>query len=301
MVFTQQYHNLLQRILDEGTWRDDPNRKGVRRLQVPFANMVIDMGKGFPAITSKPLYWKGVVTELLWFLRGDTDIKYLHDHNVHIWDEDWKRWGKNNLGRIYGAQWRQWDEIHHFLGYDQIKDLIAVLKTNPLSSSMVINSWNPVEFDHMALPPCHWSFQVTCEPYDVKWQLPGQDVIFERKGYFLDLIFNMRSNDVLLGLPFNIASYALLAHILCKMTGKDFLPRLLVYNGTNVHLYDNQIEVAKQQLKRKVSPVLPVLDLPNKISLKDIDKGKITPDQFILTDYYPDEPLPKVKMLTYDK
>ena len=324
MTFTEQYHRLLKTILTLGVLRNDPNRKGKRRKQVPFADITHDLREGFPAITTKPLYWKGVVVELLWFLKGDTNIKYLLDNNVHIWDKDarnhlikriakrfpkkpnpiitnsqWK--GKidnfdtcqeylkkdlnisdyrlGDLGRIYGAQWRKWHDNYdpaimdikgEWKTVDQISNLINTLRTNPLSSSMIVNSWNPAELGAMALPPCHYSFQVSCEPISIEVLAKN----FEARGimgmsfnegdkykqmqefainadmpiYYLDLQFNMRSSDVMLGLPFNIASYALLAHILAKMC--NMVPRYVRYNGQNVHLYESHIDATEEQLKR---------------------------------------------------
>lgn len=283
MTFTEKYHSLLNDILSKGMWRDDPNRKGHKRKQIPFADITHDLRKGFPAITTKPLYWKSVVVELLWFLKGDSSIKYLLDNNVHIWDKDAYSWYKKqggnftfdawltlsktfsvfkekdevqDLGRIYPVQWRDWKKydgsIASYPNVDQISNLINILRTNPLSSEMIVTAWNPAELDQMALPPCHYSFQVSCEPFS---PIEFDSVGFVNKDnvkHYLDLQFNMRSSDVMLGLPFNMASYALLASILARMC--NMIPRYIRYNGQNVHLYDNQIDAANEQLNRNNCP-----------------------------------------------
>lgn len=301
MNVNHQYHKLLRHIIDDGSWRDDPNRSDVQRLQIPFADMTMDLRDGFPAITTKPLFWKGVVVELLWFLRGDTDVTYLRNHGVHIWDADAERWGNTDLGKIYGYQWRHWTNmlksytpIHPMMsrnfGIDQIGNLVNTLMTNPLSSSMIVTAWNPSEVSGAALPPCHWSFQVTCEP--------------NGNTYYLDLQFNMRSSDVYLGLPFNIASYALLMHILAKIAGMQ--PRYLRYNGVNVHLYHNQLYSALAQLLRDPN----MYPLPKFMFSSIFEQRGLTLEQvrelvdwkdFKLKGYKSYEPLPKVEMLTYDK
>lgn len=362
MNFNEEYNQLLREVYYHGVNRPDPNRKGVTRRQIPFYNFFIDLRDSFPAITTKPLYWKGVVGELLWFLSGDTNIKYLLDNNVHIWDKDAYNWylenilsdsdghnvslkdyidfvesnnklydeeialnKKGDLGRIYGAQWRSWlnlelnnelfddeyPDIYEHNSIDQISNLIKNLKENPLSSSHIVTAWNPSELNDMALPPCHWSFQVTCEPIKSKCDCSESEAIYcgERVGkcqqYYLDLSFNMRSSDVLLGLPFNIASYALLAHIIAKCVG--MVPRYLNYNGTNVHLYDNQLEAAKTQLSRDPlqfeEPNLEISIDSN--TLLDHMKGYrmkyLSLDDFKLINYKHDKPLPKVEMLSYNK
>ena len=317
----EQYSTLLKKILNKGTWRSDPNRNKVYRLNLPFYNFSVDLRQGFPAISTKKLFWKGVVGELLWFLNGDTNIKYLIDNDINIWNQDayryytklfkehnpqlfgtklsyeefieviynsedtWVNTGIPNytfgdLGAIYGSQWTNWDgrQREGLEGINQISNLIKNLKDNELSSSHIVSSWNPSEIYDCAVPPCHWSFQVTSQ------------------GPYLDLIFNMRSTDVFLGLPFNVASYALLLSILAELTGK--LPRFLKFSGTNVHLYHNQLVAAKEQLKYNPSEYFsPSLQLPKINSLQDVINSKI--ENFILKDYNPSSFKPKVKMLTY--
>jgi len=323
MTFTEYYHKLINSILDTGVWRDDPNRKGHKRKQIPFTEITHNLKNGFPAITTKPLYWKGVVVELLWFLKGDTNIKYLLDNNVHIWSKDAQNYCKKqigkkfpefgDLGKVYGAQWRGFSKEKKTKGVDQITNLIHTLRTNPLSSSMIVNSWNPAELNQMALPPCHYSFQVSCEPFN---PIEYDSVGFVDKGtvkYYLDLQFNMRSSDVMLGLPFNMASYALLAEILAKMC--NMVPRYVKYNGQNIHLYDNQIKSAKEQLKRNncsdipqrfySEPVLKLPELPNIVwstgSIDDLLKA-VTPANFKLVGYRHHPTLNnKLEMLSYNK
>lgn len=252
------YHNLLRTVLDDGFYYEDPRRKGIKRLQIPQYYIHHDLTKSFPAITTKKLYWKGIVGELIWFLRGDTSIEYLKDNNIKIWHKDGYRYyldytgyndseetyegfvkgidEKNNiageLGPIYGHQWR------NFEGVDQINDLIHNMKTNPMSTELIVNSWNPKDIPDMALPPCHFMFQILPEP------LP-------EGGYGFTLMWSQRSVDTFLGLPFNIASYALLAHILGKITG--MVPLKITGDLRNVHLYENSIDAAKQQYFRSIT------------------------------------------------
>lgn len=301
--FTQQYHQLLNTLLSDGMMQDDPNRKGVQRLQIPFYDITVDIEDSFPAITTKPLYFKGVVEELLWFLKGDTNAATLREKGVHIWDGDAKRWGSDDLGKIYGKQWRRWTNIrpsgyihplmHSDFAIDQIYKLIEEIKHNPLSSSLVVTAWNPAEINEAAVPPCHYGFQVTLNPTG--------------HGYYeLNLIFNMRSSDVLLGLPFNVASYALLAYIISYFVSSKELkvfPRYLKYSGTNVHLYDNQLSAASEQLERDpLRFAEPSLDI-NFGGYRYLDEWLEKADSSVIAlfDYNHYKPIPEVEMLTYNK
>lgn len=303
--FTQQYHDLVSKILESGVERPDPNRSGITRLSIPFADIVVDLRKSFPAITTKKLAWKSVVVELLWFLSGSSDVEYLRKHGVKIWDADAQRYGKSDLGRIYGKQWRNWSDSCRYYetwkdqrntkSVDQISELISALKTCPLSSSLVVSSWNAAELDKMALPPCHYSFQVCCEPTS-----RGS------KDYYLDLIFNMRSSDVFLGLPFNMASYALLSHILSKFGTTDessFVPRYVKYSAANVHLYSNQIEAAEELLERPVDrycePRLRVNWDGQESNGFEWWMSVVSPYMFVLENYVSFDSI-KVDMLSYD-
>ena len=261
-----QYKELLQDIKDNGEWKD-PAREGMPRTKSIFSRSKrFDLTKGFPALTIKKLYWKGVVGELIWFLRGDTNIKYLVDNNIHIWDADAYKYHKkrfenisdneffNNLGsifeicgtdrmesvgncgNIYGCQWRNWVGNSEEEGFDQIKYLINNIKKNPDSRYNRVTAWNPTDFiqnpENAALPACHTDFQV-----------------YIRQGKYLDLDMNQRSVDTFLGCPFNIASYALLTHILADLTGYE--AGELIWNGKDIHYYENHQEQVDEVLGRE--------------------------------------------------
>lgn len=315
------YHNILRKVLNEGHVYEDPNRKGVFRKQIPRYELTYDLNDGFPAITTKKLYWKGVVGELLWFLRGDTDIKYLIDNNIHIWDKDaynyflkffkgtpgeisfdvWKQDVKSsfipgNCGRIYGVQWRQWarynGSISTYPDIDQISNLIERLKKNPMSTQHIVTAWNPSELDYMALPPCHKGFQIMCYPI--------------KDTYGFDLVWEQRSVDVFLGLPFNIASYALLAHIIGVLTG--YIPGKIYGDLRNVHIYDNAEKAALIQLVRDVSKYdRCVFNVENIRPMKMGMHGKIDSwlNAHVIEDFqllgYKSYPNIKVEMLSRDE
>jgi thymidylate synthase len=261
----KHYQALLQDILDNGIIKSD--RTGTGTISVFGRQIRHKMSDGFPLLTTKKMAWKSIVTELLWFLRGDTNIKFLLDYDCHIWDgdayknylnhtqheasytkeqfinliktdENWaKVWG--DLGPIYGKQWRQWQGWMDMRGnekgslwYDQILQLVHSLKTNPDSRRLMVSAWNVAELDQMTLPPCHYGFQC-----------------YVREGKYLSLMWNQRSVDTFLGLPFNIASYALLLEILAKEV--NMIPDELIGNLGDVHLYSNHIEQAKMQILRK--------------------------------------------------
>jgi len=252
----KQYQQLLQDILDYGVEKKDRTGTGTKSI---FGYTIRhNMQEGFPLLTTKKMAWKTLVTELMWFLRGDTNIKYLVDNGCHIWDGDAyknfvatikqkhsihyepiekdsfiervktdsefaKQYGE--LGPIYGKQWRDWN------GVDQIQNLIDQLKTNPDSRRLMVSAWNVGELDQMVLPPCHYGFQC-----------------YVREGKYLSLMWNQRSVDTFLGLPFNIASYALLLEILAKAV--QMVPDQLIGSLGDVHLYNNHIDQAKEQLTR---------------------------------------------------
>lgn len=252
----KQYLDLMKDVLKNGIWKE-PAREGMPRTKEIFCRtMRFDLSKGFPLLTTKKMFTKGIVGELIWFLRGDTNIKYLVDNGIHIWDDDaykfYKRWGgylpkedwldkinKNGViagecGNIYGEQWRRWNGR-----FDQIRYLIDNLKNRPNSRYHVVTAWNPYDFLNSpydaALPACHMMFQ--CSVRDGK----------------LDLMMLQRSCDLFLGVPFNIASYALLTHILAAEVGLE--PGEFVWVGNSVHLYENHIEQAQEQLKREPLPL----------------------------------------------
>ncbi len=220
----EQYKGLLGTVLYGGKEKSD--RTGTGTLSVFGRQIRHDMSKGFPILTTKKVAFKTMVTELKWFLRGDTNIEYLHKNNCHIWDGDYEKSGRTDgsLGPIYGKQWR---DIN---GIDQLENLITGLISNPNGRRHLVSAWNVEELDQMTLPPCHYSFQ--CYVADGK----------------LSLMWNQRSADLFLGVPFNISSYGLLLLLLCKETGYE--PGELIGSFGDVHLYKNHLEQAKEQLTR---------------------------------------------------
>jgi thymidylate synthase len=221
----KQYHDLLERILAEGAPKND--RTGTGTLSVFGHQMRFDLGAGFPMLTTKRLPLKAIVHELLWFLTGDTNIKYLHEHGVTIWDE----WADANgdLGPVYGRQWRSW-EAPDGRTIDQISNVVSMIRKNPDSRRLIVSAWNPADVDKMALPPCHCLFQF----YVANGRLSCQ--------------LYQRSADTFLGVPFNIASYALLTLMIAQVTGLK--PGDFVHTLGDAHLYSNHVEQAHLQLSR---------------------------------------------------
>jgi thymidylate synthase len=292
----KQYQQLLQDIIEFGV--DKKDRTGTGTKSIFGYTIRHNMKEGFPLLTTKKMAWKTMVTELLWFLRGDTNIKYLVDNDCHIWDGDaWtnykrktlekfkdnttiagyaitnkedfinkiktddefaKKWGE--LGPIYGKQWRSWKKIDTNWEFqedwltsniDQIANLIEQLKTNPDSRRLMVNAWNVGELDQMVLPPCHYGFQC-----------------YVREGKYLSLMWNQRSVDTFLGLPFNIASYALLLEIIAKEV--NMVPDQLIGSLGDVHLYSNHIDQAKDQISREPFE-LPTLKIESEVKWKEGD------------------------------
>lgn len=226
----RQYLDLLSHVLENGSDRSDRTGTGTR--SVFGYQMRFDLAEGFPVTTTKKLHLKSIIHELLWFLAGDTNIKYLNDHGVTIWDE----WADENgdLGPVYGKQWRSWPtqgggEI------DQISNLIKQLRTNPHSRRLIVSAWNPAEVDAMALPPCHCLFQFYVSDGKLSCQL------------------YQRSGDIFLGVPFNIASYALLTLMVAHVVGLK--PGDFVHTLGDAHLYSNHFEQAREQLRRTPKPL----------------------------------------------
>jgi thymidylate synthase len=232
------YLELMQHILDKGAVKED--RTGTGTLSVFGHQMRFDLNEGFPLITTKKCHLKSIIHELLWFLSGDTNIGYLKQHGVRIWDE----WADDNgdLGPVYGHQWRSWQGADGRT-IDQISQALDTIKTNPDSRRIIVSAWNVGELDQMALAPCHALFQF----YVVDGKLSCQ--------------LYQRSCDVFLGLPFNIASYALLTHMLAQQAGLEVGD--FVWTGGDVHLYRNHLEQARLQLGREPLP-LPTLRLARK-------------------------------------
>jgi thymidylate synthase len=280
----KSYLDLLTHVMDNGEDRED--RTGVGTRGVFGYQWRHNLATGFPLLTTKKVFWKGIVVELLWFLRGDTNIKFLHEHNVTIWDEWADKDG--NLGPVYGAQWRFWVDARKALApatdafldgtspfapvsfgtIDQIANLVRDLRDNPFSRRHIVSAWNPSDVPHMKLPPCH-----------TLWQC---HVSTSRR---LNLHLYARSIDSFLGLPFNIASYALLNMILARVAG--LTPGELVISFGDLHIYKNHFDQVKEQLGRTPRPLPTVQLSPYAIALEHFQ-----PDSFALIDY---DPHPAIK------
>ncbi len=258
----KQYHDLLQHILDKGVTKED--RTGTGTISVFGYQMRFDLNEGFPALTTKKLHLRSIIHELLWFLKGDTNIQYLKENNVSIWDE----WAdeNGNLGPVYGSQWRSWptaDGRH----IDQIKQVVEQLKNNPDSRRIIVSAWNVGEIENMKLPPCHAFFQFYVAEGKLSCQL------------------YQRSADTFLGVPFNIASYALLTMMMAQVCGLK--PGDFVHTLGDAHLYSNHIEQANLQLTRDFRP-LPTMKINPEV--KDIFDFKF--EDFELVGY---DPHPHIK------
>ena len=252
-----QYLNLLRLVLEEGKFKAD--RTGTGTHSVFGAQARFPLGDGFPLLTTKKLHTKSIIYELLWFLRGDTNIKYLNEHGVTIWDE----WADphGNLGRIYAAQWCDW-RAPNGCSINQIDGVIEQIKKNPDSRRLIVSAWNVGELEQMALPPCHTLFQFFVQDGELSCQL------------------YQRSADLFLGVPFNIASYALLTMMVAQVC--DLKPGTFVHTFGDLHLYSNHMEQAKLQLAREPKP-LPEMRLNPEI--KNIHDFKY--EDFQLVDYNP--------------
>ncbi|MBL7963895.1 MAG: thymidylate synthase [Flavobacteriales bacterium] len=238
----KQYHDLLRHILDTGVRKSD--RTGTGTLSCFGHQMRFDLAEGFPLVTTKKLHVKSIIHELLWFLAGDTNVKYLQENGVRIWDE----WADANgdLGPVYGYQWRSW-HTPDGRTIDQIANLVQMIKKNPDSRRLIVTAWNPADVDRMALPPCHTMFQFYVSPSTGS-----------RGHRRLSCQLYQRSADVFLGVPFNIASYALLTMMVAQVTGLK--PGEFVHTFGDVHLYSNHIEQARLQLTRDPRP-LPTMEM----------------------------------------
>ena len=335
-----QYQALLQDIIDNGIQKGD--RTGTGTISLFGKQIRHKMSEGFPLITTKKMYWKGIVTELIWFLRGDTNIKFLVDNDCHIWDGDayknylkggdikWlkqtevdtpvgkmniptpytkeefinkiktddefaKKWGE--LGPVYGKQWRSWDAHNKYdidpTPIDQITNLINDLKTNPDSRRLMVNAWNVGELDQMVLPPCHYGFQVytrelsegerglLLQPYGLDpLTKEGRDRVWKENNLptrAISLMWNQRSVDTFLGLPFNIASYGLLLTILAKEV--NMVPDQLIGNLGDTHLYLNHIEQAKEQITREP------FELPTLNQFPTYEGSRPSIESYVVSDF----------------
>ena len=253
----RQYHDLLRLVLEQGVARSD--RTGTGTLSIFGAQARFDLRERFPLLTTKKLHLKSIIYELLWFLHGETNVRYLNKHGVTIWDE----WAGENgdLGRVYGAQWRDWRGANG-IRVDQIDKVISEIKENPSSRRLIVSAWNPAEIDEMALPPCHVLFQFYVNEGELSCQL------------------YQRSADLFLGVPFNIASYSLLTMMIaqvCGLRAGDF-----VHTFGDLHLYQNHLEQAREQLHRECRP-LPRMQLNPAITRFE----DFCFEDFTLLDYNP--------------
>ena len=255
----RQYHDLLRLVLEHGQPKAD--RTGTGTLSIFGAQTRFDLRENFPLLTTKKLHIKSIIYELLWFLRGDTNVRYLNEHGVTIWDE----WAdkEGDLGRVYGAQWRDWrgqNDVH----VDQIENAIAQIKSTPQSRRLIVSAWNPAEIDKMALPACHVLFQFYVQDGELSCQL------------------YQRSADLFLGVPFNIASYSLLTLMIAHVC--DLKPGDFVHTFGDLHLYRNHLEQAHEQLSRDFRP-LPQMKLNP--SIKNIQDFQFEDFQLIGYDPHP--------------
>jgi thymidylate synthase len=258
----RQYHDLLRLVLEHGQPRSD--RTGTGTLSIFGTQARFDLRQSFPLLTTKKLHLKSIIHELLWFLRGETNVRYLKEHGVTIWDE----WAdeEGNLGRVYGAQWRDW-RGQNGVRVDQIHNVISQIRTNPCSRRLIVSAWNPPEIETMALPPCHVLFQFYVQGNELSCQL------------------YQRSADLFLGVPFNIASYSLLTIMVAQVT--NLRPGDFVHTFGDLHLYRNHLEQAHEQLTRDCRP-LPRMKLNS--TVKEI--GDFTFEDFQLVGY---DPHPSIK------
>ena len=249
----KQYLDILKDIMENG--QDANNRTGIYARKVFGRQMRFDLSEGFPLVTTKKTYLRAIIHELIWLLSGNTNIKYLHDNNVTIWDE----WADENgdLGPVYGHQWRNFNSQ----GIDQIKDVIERIKKNPQDRRLIVTAWNPAQIEQMALPPCHCFFQFDVTP-------DGR----------LNCMLYQRSCDMFLGVPFNIASYALLTMMIAQVC--NLKPGEFVHTLGNAHIYSNHFEQVKLQLSREPYPLPKMKINPD---IKDIDDFKF--EDFELVNY----------------
>ena len=258
----KQYLDLLREIRDNGVTKTD--RTGVGTKSIFGHQMRFNLQDGFPLLTTKKVFLKGIIYELLWFLKGDTNIKFLTDHNVHIWDE----WADENgdLGYVYGKQWRSWEATDGRV-IDQISQVVDLIKNHPDSRRILVTAWNPAEIDKMALPPCHCLFQFYVADGKLSCQL------------------YQRSADTFLGVPFNIASYALLTMMLAQVCGLE--PGEFIHTTGDTHIYLNHLEQVNEQLSREPRPLPKMIINPYVKSIFDFKY-----EDFKLEGY---DPYPAIK------
>lgn len=258
----KQYLDLLREIRDNGVTKTD--RTGVGTKSIFGHQMRFNLQDGFPLLTTKKVFLKGIIYELLWFLKGDTNIKFLTDHNVHIWDE----WADENgdLGYVYGKQWRSWEATDGRV-IDQISQVVDLIKNHPNSRRILVTAWNPAEIDKMALPPCHCLFQFYVADGKLSCQL------------------YQRSADTFLGVPFNIASYSLLTMMLAQVCGLE--PGEFIHTTGDTHIYLNHLDQVNEQLSREPRPLPKMIINPDVKSIFDFKY-----EDFKLEGY---DPYPAIK------
>lgn len=258
----KQYLDALKFVLENGTVSTD--RTGTGTISSFGLTMRFDLSKGFPLVTTKKLHLKSIIHELLWFLKGDTNIRYLQENGVSIWNE----WAdeNGNLGPVYGAQWRKWPTERHDQ-IDQIAKLIETIRTKPDSRRLIVSAWNPAEVEFMALPPCHMLWQARV--------LDGK----------VNLMLTQRSGDMFLGIPFNIASYALLTHMIAHVTG--YQVGEFVHSIGDAHIYSNHVEQVREQLTREPRE-MPALEIARHVDV--IDDFRF--EDFLVSGY---DPHPAIK------
>ena len=263
----QNYLNLLRDVKENGIQSMD--RTGTGTLSVFGRQMRFDLAKGFPIMTTKKVHWRSVVYELLWFIKGDTNIQYLHDNKVTIWDE----WADEHgdLGPVYGHEWRSFSDPNERFTVDQLQDVLWSLQQNPFSRRHIVCAWNPLRTNEMALPPCHCLFQFYVRDNKLSCQL------------------YQRSVDCFLGLPFNISSYSLLTHIMAKLCNYDVGE--FVWTGGDTHIYLNHLEHVETQLSR-TPRALPKLHLSDRVTWENLNAGKCELEDFALEGY---DPYPVIK------
>lgn len=284
-----EYLNVLKDIMENGTRRN--NRTGTDTISKFGVRMEFDISNKIPAFTTKKVFWKKVIGELLWFVSGKTDIQSLHKDNIHFWDDNGSRdfldkrglshYNEGDLGPVYGFQWRHWGEEYNgsnkeYKGIDQLNEIINLIKNDPYSRRMILSAWNVSQLEEMALPPCH----LLCQFY----------VRFDKNNNkFLDCQLYQRSGDLFLGVPFNILSYSTLIYMICNIIG-DISPGKFIHTIGDAHIYVNHIDQVKEQLSRDIRE-WPELKI-NKIG-KNIDDFSL--DDFELIDYNP-HPYIRAKM-----
>jgi thymidylate synthase len=324
----KQYLNLLEEILHKGTWKEPSRPNLPKTLSLFGTRMEFDMADGFPLLTTKKVHFKSILVELLWFLKGDTNITYLVNHGCNIWNQDAYRWylkisnetigkdeftysfdefiyhvknqdgkaiaGSNykfgDLGKVYGHQWRNQN------GIDQIKVIINRLVKDPTGRYAILDAWNPSDFNEMALPPCHLLYQFNCRQINIHSPHYLEQYGINGPKYYLDLQLYQRSCDTLLGVPFNIASASLLLHIIAKIVG--MIPGKFIWIGGDTHIYENHLEQVNEQLSRTPTE-LPQLKFSENInwnytinhSVHHIDEllKYLTIDDFKIENYNPQE------------